>query len=217
MEAELRNRVQKFRTSYHLIQEQIGYEAAQVVRLKGKISQLEEDKKQLVKAVGIIDRVITIISANGIGKIESIVSGGLQLIWPNLSFVIEKKEGARGNSYRLLLRRGKIVGPLMDTFGGGSINVVAFLLRVIMIKRFKLAKFLAIDEGFNGVSAHYLPRVSAMISKLCHDHGFNVLAVTHQPILASAADIVYEGIPGEGEVLPVLKQLGPLEVALLKE
>lgn len=215
MDSAVTSRVQMFKTSYYLAQEQVGYEAAQVVRLKGKITQLEEDKKQLVKAIGIIDRVITIISANGIGKIESIVSGGLQLAFPQpYEFVIEKKEGARGNSYRLLIRKGKITGPLMSTFGGGVVNVTAFLLRVIMIKRFKLAKFLAVDESFNNVSEHFLPQVSAMMTKLCHDHGFNILAVSHQPILASAADIVYEVVPGDET--PTLRRLDALELAVLK-
>jgi hypothetical protein len=217
MEPQLLSRIQGFKNSYYLVKEQAGYEAAQVVRLKGKITQLEEDKKQLVKAVGIIDRVITIISANGIGKIESIVSGGLQLVWPQLSFVIEKKEGARGNSYRMLLQKGKIIGPAMDTFGGGAVNVAAFLLRVIMVKRFKLAKFLAVDEGFNNVNGvEYQLQVSAMLSKLCHDHGFTILAVTGQSLFAAAADIVYEGIPGEGDALPVLRRLDALEMAALK-
>lgn len=201
-----------FRTSVSLTQEQVKYEEAQIVRLKNKITQLEEDKKMLVKAVGVIDKVITIISANGIGKIESIVSGGLQLVWPELSFVVEKKEGMRGNSYRLLLRKGNVAGPPMSTFGGGPVNVCAFLLRVIMIKRFKLAKFLALDEQFNNVSEGYLPQVSAMLTRLCHDHGFTIFAVTHQPILAASADHVYELVPGE---LPTLRKLTALEVSLL--
>ncbi len=212
MNEDLQIRLQNFRNSYNLTQEQVKYEAAQVVRLKGKITQLEDDKKQLVKAVGVIDKVITIISANGIGKIESIVSGGLQLIWPDLSFVVEKKEGVRGNSYRLLLRKGNVTGPPMSTFGGGPVNVCAFLLRVIMIKRFKLAKFLAVDESFNNVSEHYLPQVSAMLTRLCHDHGFKIFAVTHQPVLAASADVVYELVPGE---LPTLRKLDALEISLL--
>lgn len=79
----------------------------------------------------------------------------------------------------------------MDSFGGGPVNVIAFLLRVIMVKRFKLAKFLALDESFNNVSSDYLPLVSEMLQKLCREHGFTILAVTHQPVLAGAADRVY--------------------------
>jgi len=203
MEQILSTRIQTFKTSLFLVKEQVEYEAAQIARLKNKITQLEEDKKQLVKAVGLIDRIIIMISANGISKMESIVSGGLQLVFgPGYEFVVEKKEGVRGNSYRLLGRHGNISGSLMETFGGGVVNVVAFLLRVIMIKRFKLNKFLAVDESFNNVSEDYLPQVSAMMTKLCHDHGFNILAVTHQPILASAADNIYE-VRGE---IPTLEK-----------
>jgi len=213
MTEELQIRLQNFRNSYSLTQEQVKYEAAQVVRLKGKISQLEEDKKMLVKAVGVIDKVITIISANGIGKIESIVSGGLQLIWPDLNFVVEKKEGVRGNSYRLLLRKGNVTGPPMDTFGGGPVNVCAFLLRVIMIKRFKLAKFLAMDESFNNVNGEQNKRnVSMLLHKLCTDHGFTIFAVTGEELLTTAADHAYEAIPGNP---PTLRKLDALEISLL--
>jgi DNA repair ATPase RecN len=205
-------RIQSFRNAVSLTQEQVKYEAVHIVRLKTKISLLEEEKKQLVKAVGVIDRAITIISANGIGKIESIVSGGLQLIWPELSFVIEKKEGVRGNSYRLLGRKGNITGPLMDTFGGGIVNVVAFLLRVIMLKRFKLYKFLAVDESFNNVSAEYLPAVSEMLQTLCSKHSWTILAITHQPILATAANNVYVVTTGEDQ-LPRLERVENVSIS----
>lgn len=73
-----------------------------------------------------------------------------------LGLVVEKKEGARGYSYRLLIKHGDTVGNPMDSFGGGVQNVTAFLLRVILIKRFKLAKLLVVDESFNNVSVDYI-------------------------------------------------------------
>jgi len=175
------------------IDQRLQYETATITRLTARIKQLEEEKAHLIKAVGTIDRCVQIVSANGIGKIESIVSGGLQMVFGDktMGLVLNKKDGARGSSYELLMRHGDFIGKPMDSFGGGPVNVISFLLRVVMVKRFKLAKFLALDEAFNNVSEGHLGLVSEMLQKLCHDHGFTILAVTHQPVLARAADRVY--------------------------
>lgn len=193
MDTTLKNRVSAFRGTAVQVRQQCIYEEQNLARLRAKISQIEIDKAQLVMAIGLIDRATQIISANGIGKIESVVSGGLQMVFndKSIGLILNKKEGARGSSYELLLRQSDFVGKPTESFGGGVQNIVAFLLRVVMIKRFRLAKFLALDESFNNVSANHLPMVSEMLKRLCHDHGFTILAVTHQPVLAASADRMY--------------------------
>lgn len=198
MDSTLTRRVGALHASADRATQQLDYERQNLVRLAAKMAQIEKDKTQLVLAVGLLDRCIQIISANGIGKIESIVSGGIQMVFDdkNLSLLISKKETARGSSYELLVRHGEVVGKPMDSFGGGVGNVIAFLLRLIMIKRFKLAKFLAVDEAFNNVHPDHgdLARVSEMLKTLA-DKGFTILAVSGQPVLAAAADNVYKVVP----------------------
>ena len=188
----------------------------QIARQEGRLKAIEDEKAELLKAVGLIDRAIQVISANGIGRIESIVTGGLQLVFedPTLGFSVEKTELTRGNSYKLMPYKGEVRGAAMDTFGGGVVNVIAFLLRMIMIKRFKLGKFLVLDETFNNVSAEYQPMVSSLLKKLSHEHGYTIFAVTHQPILAAAADNVYKLVPREGQS-PVIVRLSPEERRLV--
>jgi len=138
MEQALFNRITLLRAGVTRIEQRLDYEQQSVIRLEAKIKQLEADKVQLLKAVALIDRTIQVISANGVGKIESIVSDGLRRVFndPTLGFIVEKIEGKRGYSYRLLVRHGDTIGNPMNSFGGGVQNIVAFLLRVIMIKRF---------------------------------------------------------------------------------
>jgi hypothetical protein len=216
MDQELVNRLTRFRAGNERLQQSLVYEQQSIVRLQGKINQLEADKTMLVKAVGLIDRCIQVISANGISKIESIVTGGLRLVFddPTLGLIVEKKETARGNSYALLLRKGDVIGEPMGSFGGGPCNVTSFLLRLILIKRFKLAKFIALDEALNNVGKDGgdLARTSAMLQQLCRDHGFTILATTHESNeagLVSAADAVYRVFIEGG--LPVLKRVDPFE------
>lgn len=161
--------------------------------LKKKIDSLVETKTNLVKAQTTIDKMTQIISSKGIGKIESIVSGGLKLVFgKGTSLVIEKKDGARGTNYKILIKKGNTIGDPFDSFGGGVVNVASFLLRVIMIKRFKMAKALFLDEAMNNVSLEYQEKVSSLLKTLSNDHGFEILLITHSPKLAVESDKVYE-------------------------
>jgi DNA repair exonuclease SbcCD ATPase subunit len=190
------SRLGKVHATVSSVAQRLEYETATITRLTARIKQLEDEKAQLVKAVGTIDRCVQIVSSNGIGKIEGIVSDGLRRVYrnKNLGFVIEKKDTARGNTYRLLIKKGKTIGNPMDSFGGGVQNVAAFLLRIILIKRFKLAPFVALDEQFSNVSSEYQPRVSTMLKTLS-GMGFTIFAISHQPIITKAADSVYEATP----------------------
>jgi DNA repair exonuclease SbcCD ATPase subunit len=204
MEQALSNRIAVFRNGRNRVDIQLDNERKSIERLTNRIDRLKDESAELVKAVALIDRCIELISANGIGKIESIVSAGLHTVFKDktLGLVVEKKETARGYSYRLLIRHGKTMGNPMDSFGGGVQNVTGFLLRVILIKRFKMAKFIVLDESFNNVSSHdyssfgnYMPEVSAMLQTLTKVHGFTILAVTQEPKLSAAAKNIYELIP----------------------
>ena len=192
MDQALISRLGKVHAAVSSIDQRLQYETATIARLSARIKQLEEEKAELVKAVGTLDRCVQIVSANGIGKIEGIVSDGLQRIFRNkkVGLLIEKKETARGNTYSLLIKKGDVVGKPMDSFGGGLQNVVAFLLRIILIKRFKLAPFLALDEQFSNVSPEYQPKVSVMLKTLSK-LGFTIFAVSHQSTITKAADSVY--------------------------
>ena len=218
MDAAFVARIGSVRSGVNRIGQQLAYETSTITRLNTRITELEEEKTQLVKATGLIDRCIQIISANGIGKIESIVSDGLRRVFddPTLSLVIDKKSQARGNVYRLLVKQGdgEPYDPMLS-FGGGVVNVVAFLLRLILIKRFKLAKLIVLDEQFNGVSADRQPAVSALLRTLTDKYGYTILAVTHQPILADAADNVYQVLVRTPQP-PLLKKVEGTDLDMLK-
>ena len=210
MDQALVSRLGKVHAGVSSIEQRLDYETSTITRLNTRIKQLEDEKAQLVKAVGTLDRCVQIVSANGIGKIEGIVSDGLQRVFgnPQLGLFIEKKETARGNSYRLLVRKGDTIGNPMDSFGGGVQNVIAFLLRIILIKRFKLAKFIALDEQFSNVSSEYQPRVSEMLKTLAQLN-WTIFAISHQPTITSAADTIYEVVVDEG-FPPILRKVeGP--------
>jgi DNA repair ATPase RecN len=209
----------RMRTLFASLRQRRKQEQSNVMRLRDQVTKIEEMKAQLLKATALIDGGIRVVSANGIGTIETLVTHGLQLVFndPTLALVVAKKESVRGNSHSLEIKEGDVQGPPLETFGGGIVNMAALLLRVILINRFGLAKLLVVDESFNNVSAEYLPMVSELLRQLAIARGYRILAVTHQPILAVAADHVYRVIPGQEKGDPsTLHKLTPLERALIR-
>jgi DNA repair exonuclease SbcCD ATPase subunit len=174
-----------------------------------RMASLEQKKILYVKTSGILDRLIQVVAANGIGRIEKTVTKGLRAVFgKKISFVVEKKDGARGTSYRLEVKYGDVQDDPLETFGGGVVNVTAFLLRIIMVKRFNLAKFLALDESFNNVSEKYVEKVSQMLQILSKDYGYKIVLITHQPKFTVAADKKYEVFEDDGG--PVLRLVDSL-------
>jgi DNA repair exonuclease SbcCD ATPase subunit len=214
--SEYRTQTTELRPLFSMVRSRAASERAQVARMRARIRQIEEDKTLLLKAVAVIDGAIRVVSANGIGVIESLVTTGLRLVFgdESMAFWIVKRENVRGNSYELEGQKGEVRGPIMDTFGGGMANVVAFLLRVILINRFNLARCLVVDESFNNVSAEFLPMVSEMLKQLTIARDFTIFAVSHQPAIAAAADRVYRAVPNAGAP-PTLHPLTSAELQRL--
>lgn len=171
-----------------------------------RVASLEADKVALIRAQVLLDQAISRVSEGGIARIEQIVTDGLRFVFPDmdLKFVVDKKTGAKGSTYKFLVEDAGVRGKVEDTVGGGVVNVTQFLLRVIMIQRFGLRKFLALDESFNNVSEDYLFNVSTLLKSLCEDQGFKILLVTHQEQLAAAADRVYKAVDSDTEGGPDL-------------
>ena len=169
----------------------------QLVEKKARMTELADRKAHLVKCINTLDVLIQTISGKGIGRIEKIVTNGLQLVFgTDISCILEKNEGKRGTTYKIQIQVETPEGPVIDdpfeSFGGGVVNITAFLLRALLLQRFKLAKLLVLDESFNNVSELHLPKVSELLRSLADDYGFDILAITHQPTLALEAHQTYQ-------------------------
>ena len=146
----------------------------QLVADQQQMAELETKKAHLVKSVAVLDVLTQKVAEKGIGRVETVVSQGLGLVFgSNVSCVLEKKDGARGATYKVKIKvvtdQGEIIGDPMESFGGGPVNVTSFLLRVLMLHRFKLARFMVLDETFNNVSEEYLPAVSSLLKSLADE------------------------------------------------
>ena len=77
--------------------------------------------------------------------------------------------------------------------GGGYVNVIAFLLRVLLIvaARPLLRLLLVMDEPFAQLSQEFQEPAAEMVAALTERLGFQVVMVTHERDFASVADVAY--------------------------
>jgi len=99
--------------------------------------------------------------------------------------------------------------PLMDAEGGGLVVLAAFLLRVVLLlmTRPKLATMLVQDEPLTQLSECYREPAAQLIRRLVDKGLVRILAVTHDPVLAAAADTRYRfGLKGGKTVVSRIEE-----------
>ena len=90
-------------------------------------------------------------------------------------------------------REGNRVDPLTAS-GGGAVDVASFALRVASwsMERPKSRNVIILDEPLRFLSADHQEKASTMIKEISQKLGIQFIIITHEPILASYADKVFE-------------------------
>ena len=93
----------------------------------------------------------------------------------------------------LFERNRKTIDPLTAT-GGGAVDVAAFALRIASwsMQRPRSHNTIILDEPLRFLSEQYQKQASAMIKELSKRLGLQFIIVTHNQILTSYADKVFE-------------------------
>ena len=128
-------------------------------------------------------------------QIEDIINQGLTYIYKDDSIKVNVDTVFKNNKtqFTIAIKDSKVESTnLEDSFGGGVLATVAFLFKVVVNILSKNEKFMVFDESLTFVSKHYQENLSSFIKKLCQDLDMTIVLVSHQPLLHSQADIVYE-------------------------
>jgi DNA repair exonuclease SbcCD ATPase subunit len=99
----------------------------------------------------------------------------------------------------LFTRDGMEVKPL-DSSGGGAVDVAAFALRIASWSMMnpRTRNTIVLDEPLRFLSGDNQERASSMIKELSKRLGIQFIIVTHESILASYADRVFESTIRKG-------------------
>jgi DNA repair exonuclease SbcCD ATPase subunit len=185
-------------------------------RVKNASYQIEANKKLLDKTrkdlVECEDQMNSLILAGNLLKtigeqqrektistFERVITLALKEIFDSeYTFKIEVVADKRVST-KFKLIKGDMEMELLTAVGGGVVNVVSFVLKVLILSsvRPKRQQVMFLDEQFNNVSEDYRPRVANLLKSFSDHLGMQFTLITHQQEFTDAADVVYNLSKGQ--------------------
>lgn len=144
-------------------------------------------------------------------RIQTLVDYGVRMVFGEAYRFVVRSE-LKGKSVRtefFLVDHG-IELSLLDATGGGIGDVVAFLLRVVMLCLIPgQRRVLILDEPFKFVSTTHFQRLEALMQELTAQLGLQILMVTHKTELIDAATTLVRVTKGNGPSHAEIEQIAP--------
>jgi DNA repair exonuclease SbcCD ATPase subunit len=128
------------------------------------------------------------------GMIERVVGLAIKEVFGfDYQFIIEVSSEKKVLTKFKLKRPDGLELDLMNSVGGGLIDVVSFVLRALILSslRPKREQIMFMDESFSRVSKEYIPKVASLLKSLSKQLNMRYLIVTHNSDLADAATNSY--------------------------
>lgn len=160
-----------------------------------EITSLTYDASVLEKTAEALKVVFESIKKQSIDSVESLVTHALNSVFEDVyDFKITSHERGAASTNRFTLLKNGHESDIMEGHGGGVVNIIAFILRLIFTLKVKpeLKPLLVLDEPFVYVSPDLHEKVGKLLRELVDQLGVTIIMVTHQPILKECADRVYE-------------------------
>ena len=162
-----------------------------------KLKQLQTDLFSYKKARAIMQLVAKETQEQLEYKISELVSLGLSAIFDNPYELVLEYEIKRGKTEANLLfsRNGNIYKPMLSC-GGGSIDVGAFGLKVVIqsLQTPKGRPVLILDEPTRNLSKgkrEYREKFGLLLSEISKKLGLQIIVVTHDTAISQSADKVF--------------------------
>lgn len=179
------------------------------------LATVTEDVELFGRECDALRTIGELLRENVKAKVERLVTTALRSIYGRedyefvLEFELQRGQMTATPMLRSRFREDVITVPVQDAHGGGIVNVVAFVLRVVVLvlTRPALQRVIVADESFRNVSREYLPRVADFLRSLHDITGVQVVMVTHQPEMIEAADRVYR-VTKDGAGVTVVREEG---------
>ncbi len=167
----------------------------QVTFIENEINNLEADINVLDKVSNLFKHLLDNLLDEKKQEIQKLVTYGLKTVFhdQDLRFHIniEPKYNTIYTSFKTE-QVGVAEGDVLDSFGGGIVNIESFLLRIITLFQTKLTPFLFLDETFSHVSEEYVESTSILLSNVCKQLGLTIALITHEEGMLNYADKVYK-------------------------
>lgn len=158
--------------------------------MEKEAKRLSYDRHSLEKKLSIEEQVQSILEKlaerSSEARLSTLLRAGIKFTYgSDYKFTREGKE--------LIVSDSTAEADLFEGRGGGLVDIVALLLRILALKRGKGGRLqtLILDEPLRCVDRETALKASEFISALCDKLDINVLMTTHRQELEENADRVY--------------------------
>lgn len=183
----VRSKIDKLRTVREIAIDNMCREESAVEMKQQELSELEVVQELFQKSVKLLyDTLAT--------KLGDIVTEGLQIVFPDdgYRFVIEfveRRSNIEADLY-LVDKDGNKYHP-SDSIGGGVVDFIGLLLRIMYILLSKYENVLIGDEPLKWIDRTTIEVGAEFVKSICTDFNFQMLVVSHIPEMILIADKVY--------------------------
>jgi len=184
----LRSRLEQLKGKKALLKSQLKDERNRLLNNETKL-HLHEKARQIIKEVAQAtqEQITFHVSDVTTLAMESVFNDPYQL---EIEFVQRRN---KMECDLFFVRGDEKINPL-DASGGGAVDVASFALRIASwsLSQPNISKTIILDEPMRFLSGNYQEKASTMLKELSRQLGIQFIIVTHETILTSYADNVFE-------------------------
>ena len=184
------------------IRNKLEQQKGQRIQIEASISRIGQEVKEYGKDLRRHEQAREVIREVGLKTqqqlqyhISDITSLALEAVFPNpyelIAEFVQRRNKTECDLY--FVRNDNRMDPLSAS-GVGAVDVAAFALRVASwsMARPKSRPVIVLDEPFRFLSANYQEQASIMIKEISQKLGIQFIVITHETILTSCADKIFE-------------------------
>lgn len=198
--------LQRYRGARDAYQRDVGVYRQRLADIQAEVEAVREVQRTMGvvnMALVMLEQVVLQVDELIHNYIDMPITAALQTIYQDPSLGVKTLINRAGDRMEasIEIRRGNevISGPVLDSVGGGVIDVIGFVLRLCVFRLLKGRGPIVVDEPFRHVNREALYRAAEFVRQIADDLGIQVIMVTHNEILTNAASNVIR-LTGRGQV-----------------
>jgi len=167
---------------------------------RGCLLECQEEMELLILVEAAVRRLLEALVRSNLEAIQAQVSEALSLVFQGegLSFICSLDVKGRVPTVSFALKKEEVHYPLIGYHGGGVLDVISFVLRVLVCVKKGFKPIFILDESLPWLSGDKVPLASELIRGLCDELGLKVFLITQVPEFAQEATKVYRAEMKDG-------------------
>lgn len=187
-------------------------ESSKLERVKGRYEEknrildettnrFEENEKRIdiYKGINLLFEKASVIARRKIkDEIELLVTHGLRSVFEDLSIefkvdFVSRRNQIEADFYLEWTEAGKrIKGNITDTYGGGIVDIISIILRLVVLELANIPGPLFLDEPGKMISEQFVPNFGKFLIELSKTFKRQIILITHNSVLAEYANKMFK-------------------------